>query len=145
MLTRIRGPSSTTSEAWPAENSVSYGSSVVAEPTGVWRAICRFVPPRCKTFHVFTDHLPLVYACKSGRTSCAHYNEFLERMRINYPSSKFLLFHVAGNVMLADGISRGLQGTRENEERAHEIAREIGLKEGSREVKDRMLFHPWMK
>jgi hypothetical protein len=130
-------------DVWPPENRARFSESVASEPEGIWRAICRFVPHTCKSVHIFTDHLSLVYAAKSGRPHCHHYNTLLERLRVNFPRTRFIFTHTAGDDMLADGISRGLQWTDDDQEKAIAIARDYAHQD--EKVQDKMRFHEWMK
>lgn len=82
-------------------------SSVVSEPLGTWRAICRFVPTMTRKVVIHTDHLPQVWAMKRGIAKAETYNELLVKLKTYYPNTRFEFRFISGEKnSIADALSR---------------------------------------
>jgi hypothetical protein len=82
-------------------------SSVVSEPLGAWRAICRFVPISSKKVVIHTDHLPQVWAMKRGIAKAETYNALLVKLKTYFPNTKFEFRFISGEEnTVADALSR---------------------------------------
>jgi len=82
------------------------GNSTDAEPEGIYRAFCRFVPPTAKwNILVATDHaaIPML----NGKRWSKGFGANLLFKRLNEWCSTIDFTHVAGEDNMADGISRG--------------------------------------
>jgi len=92
--------------------------------------------------HVLTDHMPVVYAAKSGRPKCQWYNELLENVRVVFPSVHVSYEHIEGVSMPSDGMSRG----EEIDEASLQKAKILAIEKFNERNKSRQYGrgHPWM-
>lgn len=82
-------------------------SSVVAEPLGLVRAACCSLTAASRTVHLFSDHLPLVFAINAGYGRAATYNAAIRRLKDLFPLATFKAFFIAGkDNVTADYLSR---------------------------------------
>lgn len=82
-------------------------SSVVSEPLGTWRAICRFVSTSTRKVVIHTDHQPQVWAMRRGAAKAETYNELLVKLKTYYPNTRFEFRFISGKEnKIADALSR---------------------------------------
>ena len=84
------------------------GSSVRAEPEGIYRACCRFVLPQHATVHVATDSSASAGALTRGHSRSYWMNHVCLRLQRTFKESTFIFRHTPGATNPADGISREL-------------------------------------
>ena len=82
----------------------SQGSSVTAEPEGLWRALQCAALQGPRHILVLTDHLPIVFAQEKGRAKAWSYGALLARIA-TLPFRVTIAF-LAGEENPADGPSR---------------------------------------
>lgn len=84
------------------------GSSVRAEPEGIWRAACRFVRHRHhKRVFFWSDSGAACGAYTKGYSLSYWMNRCILKLNEAFPAVSFLFQHVAGAENPADGLSRG--------------------------------------
>jgi hypothetical protein len=104
------GTAQTMSVPWTEADRlhINTGSSVSAEPAGVLKALCRFLPPSFSgTVDVAVDHQPLVYAAAAGLPRARVYAACLAEVAERWPQATIRFFFVAGEENPADPYSRG--------------------------------------
>ena len=84
------------------------GSSVRAEPEGIYRACCRFVGPKQGAAIVLTDSAASAGALTRGHSRSFWMNEVSKRLLRVFPHTSFTFQHTPGVTNPADGISREL-------------------------------------
>lgn len=94
------------SGVWPTHLLSKVGSSVFAEPEAIYLACLRFVRPEDRFVRIYTDHMPLVYACKAGYAKGYYPNELMKRLDEKFPHVRFHIQYVKGVDNPADGPSR---------------------------------------
>jgi len=88
-------------------NDPIYQNSTDAEPEGVYRAFCRFVPPTAADWKILvaTDHMAIPML--AGKRWSKGFGANLLFKRLHNWSATVDFTHVAGEDNMADGISRG--------------------------------------
>jgi len=94
----------TTSRKWPKVEP----SSVTAEPSAVWLALCRFVNPAWTNVIIVTDHLPMVFAADKGYAKGYTYNQLLSKCHSAFPRLTCRFRFIPGKDHPSDEPSRGL-------------------------------------
>jgi hypothetical protein len=104
------GTAQTMSVPWsPADKlRINTDSSVSAEPAGVLKALCRFLPPSFEgAVDVAVDHQPLVFAAEAGMPRARVYAACLAEVAQRWPRATIRFVFVAGANNPADPFSRG--------------------------------------
>jgi hypothetical protein len=104
------GTAQTMSVPWSEADRIRINteSSVSAEPAGVLKALCRFLPPSFGgVVDVAVDHQPLVFAAEAGMPRARVYAACLAEVAQRWPLATVRFFFVAGEDNPADPYSRG--------------------------------------
>jgi len=117
--------------------------SVQSEPCALFSSLCRFVLPTWRRVVVLTDHLPLVYAARSGYAKAFSYNVLLQRIRKHFPTLSVDVEFIPSCETPADGPSRGTAIDEKKLENAWKFTRE---KEEEKEKRENGVDGPeWFK
>ena len=101
------GTAHTYQQAWGTDEIGRMGESAAAEPEAVWRAVCRAVRPQDKVVEILTDHQPLVFPSAKGYAKGWNPNLLMLRLHAAFPSTRFIITHIAGVDNPSDEASRG--------------------------------------
>lgn len=97
-------------------------SSVVSEPAAVVQGASHFFPNGAPPLVLtVSDHEPLVHAGHSSAPRCPSYNAALYFLSARFPSTRFVLGHIAGDRNPTDSLSRDGSADSVSLERVREV------------------------